>query len=83
MNSFPDLKAPYDIGQVVMGVALKGIANRERRILGRASGRRSQMGANIATSVTDHLGVVFKPQKKTFFELATERLPDGRSRTRS
>jgi hypothetical protein len=35
--------------------------------------------AYVATSVTGHVGMIFKPEKETFFELATKRLLDRSS----
>ena len=42
----------------------------------RQSVLRGKLRVNIATSVVHNLGVVFKPQKEAFFQLATERVPD-------
>ena len=62
-----------------MGFSFKGIANGKGRIFRewQAIGRGKRR-ANITTSVTHHLGVVFKPQKKTFFELTAKWLSGRR-----
>lgn len=63
-----------------MGVAFKCVANGEWRVFrdGQSIGRR-KLGADVATSVTDNVGMIFEPQKEALFELATERLLDRRS----
>jgi hypothetical protein len=82
-EQFPIRELPYHIREVVMGFSFKGIANGKRCIFGKwqAIGRGKDR-ANISTSVTYHLGVVFKPEKKPLFELTAKWLPGGRSRPR-
>ena len=64
-----------------MGLALKRVANREWRVFwDRQSIGCSKLRANVATRIAFDLGMIFKPQKETFFELATERLPDSGAR---
>jgi hypothetical protein len=54
-----------------MGFAFKGVANREWGVFrDRQSIGRRKLGADVATSVTDNMGMIFEPQKKTLFELA-------------
>ncbi len=61
-----------------MGFALKRVANREWCMFrDRQSIGRGELRANVATCIAFHQGMVFEPQKETFFELATERLPDS------
>jgi hypothetical protein len=72
----------HHIRQLVMGCALKHGANREWGVFR----RRQAIGcgkprANVATRVARDKRMVFEPQQETFFELATERLPDMGSRT--
>src|SRR6266581_3408336 len=70
----------HDIGQVVMGVALKSVANRERRVFrGRQSIGRGKLWANVTTRVVGNQWVVLQPEQEAFFQLATERLPGMRS----
>ena len=71
----------HDIRQVVMGSALKRVANRKWRVVwDRQSIGARKLRANIAARIAFHLGMIFKPQQETFFELATERLPDHGAR---
>src|ERR1051326_8347795 len=71
----------YDIGQILMGLILKRVANREWRVVrDRQPVGRGKLWADVATCVTFDQGMIFKPQKKTFFELTTKRLPDHGAR---
>jgi hypothetical protein len=72
---------PHHIGQIVMGLVLEHVANRKGRVFrnGQAIGRGKRL-PNVAPRVALHLGMVFEPQQEAFFELATERLPDSRTR---
>ena len=82
-EQLPVRQRPHDIGQILMGFALKRVANGEWRMFGDGqSVGRGKLRANVATRVADHLGMVFEPQQKSLFELATERLPDRGCRTR-
>src|SRR5450755_861384 len=68
----------HDIGQVMMGLVLKCVANRERRMLrARQLVGRGKLRVNIATRIVLNQWMIFKPHQKAFFELATERLPDS------
>jgi hypothetical protein len=72
----PILKLPHHIRQVVMGFTLKGVANGKGSMFGEGqSVRGCKWRANVTASVTDHLGVVFKPEQESFFELTTKWLP--------
>src|SRR5438067_1774249 len=72
----------YRVGQVVMGLSFKRVADSKRRILGgRESVGLCKRWSNVATRIADYLGIVFKPEKQAFFELATKRLLDRRSCT--
>src|ERR1700738_2089700 len=56
-----------------MRFALKGVANGKGSMFGKGqSVRGCNWRANVATSVTGHLGVVFKPEQESFFELTTK-----------
>ena len=70
----------HHIGQVVMGLAFKRVANSEWRMFGdgQSIGCR-KVRAYVATCVTDHMGMLFDPEKETFFELATKRVLDRRN----
>jgi hypothetical protein len=77
----PRCESPYNIGKVIVKVALKRVANREGGMLGdRKTIGISKLRTNVATCVALHLGVIFKPENEAFFELATERLFDRGSR---
>src|SRR6266571_2971387 len=66
-----------DIRQVMMGFALKNIANGERGILwSRQSVGGCKVGIDVAASIPSHLGMVFQVHQEPFLQLATERLPD-------
>ena len=66
-----------------MRLALESVANREWRVFrGWQSIGRGKLGANVATRVAGHLGVVFEPEKEPLFELTTEWLPNMGRRTR-
>src|SRR5436309_2022329 len=70
----------YRVGQVVMGLSFKRVADSKRRILGgRESVGLCKRWSNVATRIADHLGMVFKPQKEAFFELATKRLAERKN----
>ena len=80
-EQFPVRQSSHHIGQVVMGFALERVANREWRMLrDRQSIGCGKLRANVAACIARDQGMIFKPQKETFFELATERLPDNRAR---
>jgi hypothetical protein len=71
----------HDIGQIMMGFVLKRVADGEWRVFGdRQSIGRGKLRANVAARIALDQGMIFKPQKETFFELATERLPDSGAR---
>ncbi|GHO87534.1 hypothetical protein KSZ_55400 [Dictyobacter formicarum] len=60
-----------------MGIAFKGVTNGKGGILWDwQSVGRGKLRANVTPRVAGHLGVVFQPEHKAFFQLATERLPD-------
>src|SRR5215468_2729318 len=82
-EQLPMPQSAYHIGQVGMRFALKRVANREWCVLrdGQAVGGR-KWRTNVATSVTDDLGVVFEPEQEPLFELTTEWLPDRGSSAR-
>src|SRR6266851_8707100 len=68
---------PYHIGQVVMRLPFKCVADGKGRVLvGRQSVGCGPRWSNVATRIADYLGVIFEPQKKAFFQLATKWLPD-------
>jgi hypothetical protein len=72
-------ECPHDIGQMVMRFILEHVANRERRVLwDRQPIGVRKLWADVATRVAFDQGIIFKPQKETFFELATKRLCDER-----
>src|SRR5712692_3451473 len=70
-------KRPDDIWQVMMGLALKDIADSKGgfRWRGQPVGGR-KVGIDVATSIPDHLGMVLQVHQESFLQLATERLPD-------
>jgi hypothetical protein len=71
----------HGIGQIMMGFALKCVANGEWRVFwDRQSIGCGKLRANVATRIARDQRMIFKPQKETFFELATERLPDSGAR---
>ncbi len=77
----PVCQHSYHIGQIMMRFILERVANREWRVLrDRQPIGARKLWAYVATCIAFHLGMIFKPQKETFFELATERLPDNRAR---
>src|SRR6266567_1724959 len=63
-----------------MGLVLKRVADGEWRVFwdGQSIGG-SKLRANVATRIAFDQGMIFKPQKEPFFELATEWLPDSRA----
>src|SRR2546421_9536677 len=64
-----------------MGMAFKGVPNGKGGILWDwQSVGRGKLRANVTPHVAGHLGVVFQPEHKAFFQLATERLFDRGSR---
>ena len=68
---FPACQSAHHIRQILMGLALKRVADGEWRVFrDRQSIGRGKLRANVATCVAFHLGMIFKPQKETFFELA-------------
>ncbi len=74
-------QSAHEIGQVMMGVVLKCVANRERGVLwNRQSILRGKLRANVTTRVAGNQRVILKPQHEAFFELATKRLSDHRAR---
>ncbi len=62
-------QSAHGIGQVVMGLVFKRVADGEWRVF--------WDGQSIGVAFDQ--GMIFKPQKETFFELATEWLPDSRA----
>ncbi len=73
----PILELAHDIRQIVMGFVLKGVADGKGSVFGNGqSVRGCKWRANITASVTNNLGIVFKPEQESFFELATKWLPD-------
>jgi hypothetical protein len=76
----PVCHSAHRIGQVVMGLVFKRVADGEWRVFwdGQSIGG-SKLRANVATRIAFDQGMIFKPQKETFFELATEWLPDSRA----
>ena len=75
---FPVGERAHHIGQVVMGLVLKRVANGEWRVFwdGQSIGE-SPLRANITPRVARDQRMIFEPQKETFFKLATERLPES------
>src|SRR6266498_2523823 len=72
---FSGCQHPHHIGQILVGFAIKRVANREWRMFrDRQPVRRGKLRANVATCVAFHLGMILKPEHEAFFELATERL---------
>ena len=74
----PGGERAHRIGQVVMGLVLKRVADGEWRVFwdGQSIGE-SPLRSNITPRVARDQRMVFEPQKETFFKLATERLPDS------
>ena len=74
-------QSAHRIGQVVMGLVLKRVADGEWRVFrdGQSIGE-SPLRANVTPRVAFDQRMVFEPQKQAFFELATERLPDSGAR---
>jgi len=69
------LERPNGIGQVMVGFPFKGVSDGKWCILWKGqSVSTRECWANIAASVADHLGMVFKPHEEAFFQLTTERL---------
>jgi hypothetical protein len=57
------------------------VANGEWRVLrDRQPVRHGKLRANVAACVAGNQGLIFKPEKETFFELTTERLPNSGAR---
>jgi hypothetical protein len=71
----------HRIGQVVMGLVLKRVADGEWRMFwdGQSIGL-GKLRANVTPRVAFDQRMVFEPQKETFFKLATEWLPDSGAR---
>src|SRR5437879_3330029 len=56
-------QSAHEIGQVMMGVVLKCVANRERGVLwNRQSILRGKLRANVTTRVAGNQRVILKPQ---------------------
>src|SRR6266568_3149497 len=74
-------QSAHRIGQVVMGLVLKHVADGEWRVFwdGQSIGL-GKLRANVATRVGGDQWMVFEPHQKAFFKLATERLPDSGAR---
>src|SRR5512135_3248986 len=68
------------IWQVVMGLPFKCVADGKGRILGgwQPVGL-CKCWSNVASRIADHLGMVFKPEKEAFFDLATKRLAERKN----
>src|SRR5260370_38251075 len=65
---FPACQSAHHIRQILMGLALKRVADGEWRVFrDRQSIGRGKLRANVATCVAFLLGMTFKPQKETFF----------------
>src|SRR5437588_3604555 len=60
----PVRQSPHHIGQVVMGLVLKRVANDEWCISGdRQPVRRGKLWVNVATRVVRNQGMIFKPEQ--------------------
>src|SRR2546427_127958 len=75
---FPVCQNAHDIGQVVMGLVLKRVADSKWRVCwdGQSIGL-GKLRANVATRVGGDQWMVFEPHQQAFFKLTTEWLPDG------
>ena len=61
---FSVCQSAHDIRQIVMGFALKRVANRERRMLrDRQPVLRGELRVNVATRVVYNQWVIFKPEQ--------------------
>ena len=71
-------QSAHRIGQVVMGLVLKRVADGEWRVFwdGQSIGL-GKLRANVATRVGGDQWMVFEPHQKAFFKLATEWLSDS------
>jgi hypothetical protein len=74
-------QSAHRIGQVVMGLILKRVADGKWRVFwdGQSIGL-GKLRANVTPRVAFDQRMVFEPHQKAFFELATKRLPDGGTR---
>src|SRR5258708_15783506 len=77
----PVCQRAHCIGQVVMGLILKRVADGEWRVFwdGQSIGL-GKLWTNVTPRVAFDQRMVFEPQKETFFKLATEWLPDSGAR---